>query len=434
MCAHQLGTLMSTSSCSWLNREQAWAVAGESGTPTYVYSEKKIRENAAKCLSFPNAYGLTVRYAMKANPSASILRLFQKLGIHFDASSGWEIKRAIAAGIDPHKLSLSTQELPEDFADLVQQGVEVNCCSLGQLEAYGKAFPNSEVGVRLNPGKGSGLNNRLSTGGLSASFGIWYANIDKIKALAAKYGLTVVRIHTHVGTGGDPDLWFQTATESLKSIDHFPDVHTVDLGGGFKIARMPDEKESDLQVVGAAVQKALEQVYERTGRKLKLEIEPGNFLAANIGGILSRVQDLVDTGPEGYQFLKLDTGMTEILRPSLYGARHGFRVFKADVGDEDSHATVEYAIVGHCCESGDVLTVAAGDAETLAPRALPETVVGDLIFVEDAGAYCSAMPAKNYNSFPEAAEVMIRQNGDQVLIRRRQTLEQVVQNEIIHDL
>jgi len=425
---------MSTSSCSWLNHDQAWAVAANVGTPTYVYSEAKIRENAAKCLAFPNAYGLKVRYAMKANPSASILRLMEKLGIHFDASSGWEVKRALAAGIAPGKLSLSTQELPEDFVELVKQGVEVNCCSLSQLEAYGKAFPNAEVGVRLNPGKGSGLNNRLSTGGLASSFGIWHHYIPQINQIAAKYSLKVVRIHTHVGTGGDPDVWFQTATESLKSIDLFPDVHTVDLGGGFKIARMPDEKESDLTVVGSAVRKALEQVYERTGRKLSLEIEPGNFLAANIGGILSRVQDVVDTGSEGFRFLKLDTGMTEILRPSLYGARHGFRVFKQGEGKIASVGDEEYAIVGHCCESGDVLTVAAGDPETLDPRSLPVTEIGDLVFVEDAGAYCSAMPAKNYNSFPEAAEVLVRTSGELVTIRKRQTLEQVIQNEIQVDL
>jgi len=416
---------MTTSSCSWLSPEQAKGIAAEYGTPTYVYSEKKIRENAARCLAFPHAYGLTVRFAMKANPSASVLRLMQALGLHFDASSGWEVKRAIAIGIDPSRLSLSTQELPSDFAELVKQGVEINCCSLSQLDRYGEAFPGAEVGVRLNPGKGSGLNNRLSTGGLTASFGIWYEYIPQIKRLAEKHSLKIVRIHTHVGTGGDPDLWFNTATESLKSLDQFPDVQTVDLGGGFKVARMPNEKESDLQIVGEAVKKALEQVYERTGRKLKLEIEPGNFMAATIGGILSAIQDVVDTGKDGFKFLKLNAGMTEILRPSLYGAQHGFRVFQ----NTPVAGTESYAIVGHCCESGDVLTVAPGDSETLAPRTLPVAQIGDLLMVEDAGAYCAAMPAKNYNSFPEAAEVLVKTAGDVMLIRKRQTLEQVMQNE-----
>lgn len=417
---------MRTSSCSWLSKEQAFAIAEAYGTPTYVYSEKKIRENAAKCLALPHAYGLTVRYAMKANPSATVLLLLQQLGLSFDASSAWEVRRALKVGIQSDRISLSTQELPMDFEELVRAGVEVNCCSLSQLERYGKAFPGREVGVRMNPGKGSGLNNRLSTGGLAASFGIWHENVHQIKRIAEQYDLKIVRIHTHVGTGGNPDVWFNTASESLKSLNQFPDVTTVDLGGGFKVSRMPNEKESDLEIVGNAVKEALEKVYADTGRKLKLEIEPGNFIAATIGGILSRVQDLIDTGKEGFEFIKLDTGMTEILRPSLYGAQHGFRMFS----QIDSSETRSYAIVGHCCESGDVLTVAMGDPETLAPRLLPVASIGDLLFVEDAGAYCAGMPAKNYNSFPEAAEVILKENGSFALIRKRQTLDQLIENEL----
>lgn len=417
---------MNTSSCSWLTRDQAVAISEAHGTPTYVYSEKKIRENVDSCLSFPNPYGLKVRYAMKANPSATVLLLMQKLGLYFDASSVWEVRRALKIGIQPERISISTQELPLDFEELVKAGIEVNLCSLDQLERYGKAYPGSEVGIRLNPGKGSGLNNRLSTGGLAASFGIWHEHIHQIKRIAEDFDLRVVRIHTHVGTGGDPDVWFSTATESLKSLAQFPDVTTVDLGGGFKVARTSDEKASDLQVVGNAVKKALESIYKETGRTLELEIEPGNFLAATIGGILSRVQDLVNTGEEGYEFIKLDTGMTEILRPSLYGAQHSFRAFP----EGKSGKPRSYAIVGHCCESGDVLTVAAGDSETLAPKELPEVKIGDLMFVEDAGAYCSAMPAKNYNSFPEAAEVIVKEDGSFELIRRRQTLDQLIENEL----
>jgi diaminopimelate decarboxylase len=418
---------MTTRSCSWLTESEAQAIATQHGTPSYLYSEKQIRENAARCLGFPNPFGLTVRFAIKANPSASVLLLFQELGLHFDASSLWEVKRALNIGIEPGRISLSTQELGEGFESLVSQGVLLNCCSLNQLERFGKAFPGAEVGIRFNPGKGSGLNNRLSTGGLTASFGIWHEKVNQVKRFVEDYDLKVLRIHTHVGTGGDPDLWFQTAIESLRHLDAFPDVTTVDLGGGFKVARMPNEKESDLQIVGKAVTGALQEIHARTGRKLKLEIEPGNFLAATIGGILTRVQDFSDTGEEGYSFLKLDTGMTEILRPSLYGAQHGLRVLRESTGE----ATRHYAVVGHCCESGDVLTVAAGDPETLAPRELPEVRLGDLMFIEDAGAYCAGMSSKHYNSFPEAPELLVRLDGSVDLIRERQTLEQITTNERI---
>ena len=96
------------------------------GTPLYAYSMDKLNQNADACLAFPNAYGLTVRYAMKACPNGSILKLFHKKGIHIDASSGFEVRRAIANGIPAENISLSTQELPEDFAELVDMGVKVN--------------------------------------------------------------------------------------------------------------------------------------------------------------------------------------------------------------------------------------------------------------------------------------------------------------------
>lgn len=96
------------------------------GSPLYAYSIPVLQENADKCLAFPNAYGLTVRYAMKASPNAAILQLFNKKGIHIDASSGYEVRRAISAGIPAENISLSTQELPADFAELVDMGVKMN--------------------------------------------------------------------------------------------------------------------------------------------------------------------------------------------------------------------------------------------------------------------------------------------------------------------
>ena len=96
------------------------------GTPLYAYSMSKLNENADACLAFPNAYGLTVRYAMKACPNGSILKLFNNKGIHIDASSGFEVRRAMSAGIPAENISLSTQELPQDFAELVDMGVKIN--------------------------------------------------------------------------------------------------------------------------------------------------------------------------------------------------------------------------------------------------------------------------------------------------------------------
>lgn len=402
------------------------------GTPAYVYSAPALRRAADDCLAFPHAFGLTVRFAMKAAPNAAILRLFADKGLHFDASSVWEARRAIVAGIEPSKISLSTQELGEGFVDLVRQGVTVNACSLRQLDLYGKAFPGSRAGVRLNPGAGAGHNNRTNTGGPASSFGIWHEAVPRILEIAAIHGLTIFRLHTHVGSGGDPALWKRVATLSLRYLSDFPDVTVVNLGGGFKVARMPGESQSDLQSAGSAIKTIFLQTAEATGRRLHLEIEPGTYLTALAGAVLTRIQDIVETGSEGYSFLKLDCGLNDILRPSLYGARHGLRHFsrreRASEMAENASAK-PFVVVGHCCESGDLLTPAPGQPELLEPRELPPCEVGDLLAIEGAGAYVSAMCAMNYNSFPAAPEILLDPPAAPRLIRRRQLFEEVFRNE-----
>lgn len=140
----------------FLSIHQVHQIKEEFGTPIFVYDEKTLVDQATKALQFPNLFGLKVRYAMKASPNAAILQLFSRLGLNFDASSGYEVRRAVMAGIKPSDISLSSQELPSDFKELIELGIEFNACSLKQLDVFGKLFPGSSCGVRFNPGKGSG--------------------------------------------------------------------------------------------------------------------------------------------------------------------------------------------------------------------------------------------------------------------------------------
>jgi diaminopimelate decarboxylase len=133
--------------------------------------------------------------------------------------------------------------------------------------------------------------------------------------------------------------------------------------------------------------------------------------------------DVVDTGKDGYLFAKLDTGMTEVTRPSLYGAQHPIDVMATD------RETASVVFVGPCCESGDILTPAPGDPEGLAPRWVPRPRVGDVVIVGGAGAYCAAMSTINYNSYPQAPEVMLEADGTLRLIRERQRFEEILANE-----
>lgn len=390
------------------------------GTPVFVYSEKILKEQASKALSFSAPYGLTVRYAMKANPNRAIVRVFKDMGIKIDASSGFEAERAIIAGIKPEDISITAQEIPKNLADLVNKGVWFNACSLHQLETFGKLLPGQEVGVRINPGLGSGHSNKTNVGGPSSSFGIWHEQIAQIKQIAGKYKLKITRLHTHIGSGSDPDVWLRVAEMSIAQTEHFPDVDILDLGGGFKVARMWDEKSTDLGVVSKVVSQKLSEFYNITGRKLHLEIEPGGFLVANSGSLITTVIDKVSTGKTGYEFVKIDSGMTEIMRPILYGAQHPLIVVN------NSAKTGQFVVAGHCCESGDILTPYPDDPEAISTRLLNVPEIGDPLVIEAAGAYSAYLSAQNYNSFLLRPEVLLRENGELVEIARRETMQEML--------
>eukprot|EP01062_Namystynia_karyoxenos_P083273 TRINITY_DN9554_c0_g1_i1.p1 TRINITY_DN9554_c0_g1~~TRINITY_DN9554_c0_g1_i1.p1 ORF type:complete len:456 (+),score=83.31 TRINITY_DN9554_c0_g1_i1:93-1460(+) len=414
----------------WLTGEQALRIAAAHGTPIYAYSLRRLREAAQLALAFPclEDRGVTVRYAMKANPTRAVLQLFLSMGLHFDCSSVHEVRRAIAAGVPAARVSLSSQEL-SDFAALVGDGLAVNCCSLLQLKRFCAACPGKDVGIRFNPGIGSGSCRQCDVGGPLSSFGIWHELWPECAAVAKQFGCKIVRIHTHIGSGSDPAVWRRAAESSLKLCEHFPDVHTLNLGGGFKVARFEGERSTDLQRDCATVRSALEDFAARTGRRLALEIEPGTFLVARAGSLITRVGDVVSTGgPEGKRFVKLDAGMTEILRPCLYGSQHEVAVVPQD--PQRSGSTADYVVVGHCCESGDLITPAPGAPGVVAERTLCVTEPGDVAVVEDAGAYCASMCAKNYNSFPEVGEVLVGDDGAVHCIRRPQALQDLWSREL----
>ena len=407
----------------FLTADQAARVRDRFGTPCYVYDAAALEATARQLLGFAAPYGFTLRYAMKANPSRRILTLFRDLGLHIDASSDWEVERALRAGFTPDRIQLSSQMPSARLMDHVRRGVRLNACSLHQLDAIGRAAPGHAIAVRMNPGLGSGSTKRTNTGGPASSFGIWHEYLGEVRTLAALHRLTLRTLHSHIGSGTDPEVWQRVTRMTLDLAAALTDVSVVNLGGGFKVGRMPEEPTVDMADVAAHVSRELTAFHERHGRALHLEIEPGTFLVANAGVVVATCIDVVDTGKDGYLFAKLDTGMTEVTRPSLYGAQHPIDVLATG---REMAPTI---FVGPCCESGDILTPAPGDPEGLAPRWVPRPQIGDLVIVGGAGAYCSAMSTINYNSYPQAPEVMLERDGELRLMRSRQTLEQMLQNE-----
>lgn len=318
-------------------------------------------------------------------------------------------------------------QTPARLKELVELGVVYNSTSLAQLQLFADLFPCSAypLSVRINPGLGSGYNNRTNTAGTGASFGIWRDYVPQVLEIAARHSLKISRLHSHVGSGSDWRVWQKTASLTFAVARDLPDVEIVNLGGGYRIDRMAPEKSMSFQSAFPPVKEAFEEFAAETGRRLRLEIEPGTFLAANACLLLSRIGDIVDTGTNGYRFLKLDASMTELLRPMIYGDRHPIRLL-----GKAGEATTPYVVVGTCCESGDIFTPRQGNPEEIDTVLLPKAEKGDYVAVMGAGAYGSAMCARNYNSRPGCAEVMILSDGSHRLITRAEEPEDVWDREL----
>jgi diaminopimelate decarboxylase len=233
--------------------------AEQYGTPVYLYDEGMIVKKCGEAPNMPSAFGLTVRYAMKANSNRTLLPIIDRQGLYIDASSLIEIRRAYIAGIDPKRIMLSTQEVPEneDRAELerfILNGLTYNVCSLRQLYLIGD--------------------------------------------FVQKHGLDLsVRIHPGIGSGADPFIWWQNIDLEMAILEeYFPYAETVNFGGGLKEARMPDELPVDIAELGEYAKQRIRQFKQRTGRKLRMEIEPGAYIVANEGYAITRVIDKKERG------------------------------------------------------------------------------------------------------------------------------------------
>ena len=416
--------------------------AGNFGTPLYLYDEQVILDKCQSLLSMPNAYGLDVRYAMKANSNKSLLEIISARGLKTDASSMNEARRAHIAGINYSDIMLTTQETPlgtemKALNEMMLSGLKYNVCSLRQLHNIGDFASSNglKLAIRFSPGTGSGETATRNTGDNYSCFGIHLTDLEKALEYADSRGLIFDLVHVHIGSGGDPAVWRSNIDSQLQVIDkYFPDADTVSFGGGLKEARMPDEKPANIRELGLYAKMRLEEFYLKTNRKLKMETEPGTFVTAAAGFAITTVIDKKQTGPDGFNFLVLDGGMEINTRPLLYASKHPFYV----VSKAGSLLSSEFkkmpdnsyqaVLAGRCCESGDSQCLdSSGLSE---PRRMAEPETGDFVVIGGTGAYCSAMSPFNYNSHVQAPEVLYTREGKLRLIRSLQTLEQILANEI----
>jgi len=425
---------------SLLDAETVAQAAKTFGTPVYVYDEALILDRCRECIQMPRAYGLIVRYAMKANSNRTILKIITNAGLHLDASSLNEVARAFLAGVPYQQIMLTTQEVHtgterKKLEEMLLSGLRYNACSLNQLQLIGDfaVANNIDIGIRIHPGIGSGESATRNTGDDYSCFGIHLSDLAFAHDYAAKKGMIFKHIHVHIGSGADTKMWRQNIDLLLGIIDeHFPDADTVCFGGGLKEARMPGEYAADVPLLGSYAKMQIEEFYRKTGRKLKMEIEPGTYITANSGYAVTKLIDKKKTSRSN--FIVTDGGMEINSRPLLYGSKHpiyvvshdGTRVISSEF-DEVKH-DYEAVVAGKCCESGDCQTLDM-DGHAVA-RLMVEPNIDDFIVIGGVGAYCSSMSPYNYNSHPQVPEALFTAQGGLELIRKRQTLEQMLVNEV----
>ncbi|MBI3037076.1 diaminopimelate decarboxylase [Candidatus Woesearchaeota archaeon] len=403
----------------------ASGLARRFGTPLYAYDEEAIRSKVSALVQNIAYRPLRIFYAAKANTNLSVLKIIRDEGgqsIGIDAVSPGEIEIALKAGFKPEQVIFTSTSVTDDemkFA--ISRKVLVNCDSLSQLERYGRLSPGSKVCFRVNPDVGAGHHGHVITGGPESKFGILAGDVGKAFAIASKYGLKIVGIHQHIGSGILETGKFLTAMKVLLSIieknkSGLGDLEFVDFGGGIGVPYRPGQKPINFAKFGAAVSKLFETFCSSFGKKLSLTIEPGRFIVAESGALLCTVNTIKQT-PK-HKFVGVDTGFHHLIRPMAYGSYHPIVVVD-NCGNGGKKEKV--AVCGNVCESGDVFT---RDEHGIVDRSLPIIKEGDVLAILVAGAYGFSM-SSNYNTRPRPAEVLVS-GSDVRVIRKREDLAHVI--------
>ena len=406
-------------------------LARQFGTPAYVYDAGKILERIDDLRAFDS-----IRYAQKACSNIALLDLVRRQGVLIDAVSAGEIARALAAGYsatgNPPPLVYTADIFDRESLDVVvRQGVHVNCGSPDMIDQLGERAPGREITLRINPGFGHGHSQKTNTGGEQSKHGIWHEQLHDVLRRADHHGLGVTGLHLHIGSGTDLDHLSQVcgAMERLAK-DVGRSLKSISAGGGLPVPYKAGETYVDLDVYYQLWDASRKRLEDAFGHRLQLEIEPGRYLVAESGFLITEIRAIKQMG--GNTFYLVDAGFNNLARPILYGAYHAMSLVPGKVDGTSAIAGEarplrDVVVGGPLCESGDIFTQAEGGF--VCTRSVPAAEVGELLVIENAGAYGFVM-SSNYNSKPLAAEVLIRDGGAH-LIRQRQTVEDMMRGEVI---
>lgn len=394
------------------------------GSPLYVYNEAILRARCQEIAGLSDYPHFHANYSVKANDNLHLLRIIREEGFLADAMSPGEIYVEETAGFLPDEiLFISNNVSSEEMQFAIDRNILISVDSLAQLEQYGKQNSGGRVCIRFNPMVGAGHSDKVVTGGKNTKFGIDPQAIPQVKALLTQYQLRLVGINQHIGSlFMEDEAYIQGMESALAVARQFDELEFIDFGGGFGIPyhKQDEEKRLDLKALGEKLHLLFLRFAEEYGRPLTFKVEPGRYLVAECGVLLGTVNSL--KANFGKNYLGTDIGFNVLQRPMLYGSHHDMEIYSLATGQSLDKNTARdmtvYQVVGNICESGDILA---------ADRPLPTAKIGDILTVLDAGAYGYCM-SSTYNNRLRPAEVLITVDGEDVLIRRRDSLEDIVKS------
>ncbi|WP_145339620.1 diaminopimelate decarboxylase [Pantoea sp. PSNIH1] len=407
---------------SALNATHLLPLAQRYSGPFWAYDAAIIQQRIAQLSQFD-----VVRFAQKACSNIHILRLMRQAGVKVDSVSLGEIERALAAGFEPGGedivFTADLLDLPT-LQRVAELQVPVNAGSVDMLHQLGARSPGHKVWLRINPGFGHGHSQKTNTGGENSKHGIWYGDLPLALAAIQQHGLQLVGLHMHIGSGVDYAHLQQVCDAMVDQVIAFgQDLSAISAGGGLSVPYRFDEEAIDTDHYFGLWSRARDRIADHLGHPVKLEIEPGRFLVAESGVLVSQVRAVKAMGSR--HFVLVDAGFSDLMRPAMYGSYHHISVLPAD-GSTPEAVTQESVVAGPLCESGDVFTQQeGGKVET---RALPAVQPGDYLVFHDTGAYGASM-SSNYNSRPLIPEVLF-ENGSVREIRRAQTIQELLALEL----
>lgn len=402
------------------------------GSPLYVYDQSVLSARCADMKKFakelmkglPSGISVSMHYSTKANSNPAILSEVQKHGLNVDCMSPFEFEIDKRSGFTSDRMLYVCNNITADEMRLVyDSGVLICLDSISQVETWGKLFPGTDIMVRINPGApGVGHSEKVVTSGKTTKFGTSEENLPLLLETAKKYDLRIIGTHQHLGSLFLDDKipnYIAGVKAGLAIVKkYFKDVEIVDLGGGFGVPYLPSEKPLNLSRVANELLPILNEFVSSYPSVKEFKFEPGRYIPCEAGMLIGTVTAVKHEN--GTYWICTDIGMGMLVRPSMYDSYHEIEIIPLDGDLSGSQITANFC--GNVCESGDIL----GKERLL--NGLPKT--NDLVVVHNAGAYGYSM-SSNYTGRQRPAEVMAYSDGTYKLIRKRETLDDLMHNIVL---